>query len=162
MRVMRNEIKLKSYLDTDEDGGTWVRLDLMIDGEPYVDSRRHALDLQPLVSSQYSPGEYFIFTCSCGHAGCAGIWKGVKVWHDDVSVQRAVHSFSPTETFRFERTAYSRAIDQGLKALRGWFTAYPEIFNRERSGFLMRYFPDLWLLPQPTRQSARPKKKKWR
>ena len=37
------------------------------------------IDLPHLVRSLHFEGEYYIFTCGCGEAGCAGIFEGVHV-----------------------------------------------------------------------------------
>ncbi len=53
---------------------------IWIDGRPV--EQGHPVDLISLVRSLYYPGEFYIFTCGCGNAGCAGIWDGVLVRHE--------------------------------------------------------------------------------
>jgi len=43
----------------------------------------HAVDLGYLVKSLYQEGEFYIFTCGCGDAGCAGIDEGVNISFDN-------------------------------------------------------------------------------
>ncbi len=40
---------------------------------------KYAVSLRNLIDSLYLEGSYYIFTCSCGNSGCAGIDEGVKV-----------------------------------------------------------------------------------
>lgn len=158
---MRNELQLRSYLDTEEPNESVLRVALMIDGEAFVDPQQYAIDLQALVSSQYSPKEYYIITCTCGDAGCAGIWKGIQVLHDAVSVHWVVHSFHPTTAFRFEHEAYQKAIERGLKAIRGWFAKYPDLLADYQLRGLIRYFPDLAPVPQLPQPAKSKRKKRW-
>jgi len=66
----------------EEDGGTktYNRPELWIDGlkldEPWP------VDLRALERSLEGPGEFFIFTCGCGHAACANIQDGIFVRHE--------------------------------------------------------------------------------
>jgi len=42
---------------------------------------KHPIDFFQLVESLKASGNYYIFTCGCGSAGCAGIEDGVEVEH---------------------------------------------------------------------------------
>ncbi len=51
-------------------------------GEGYV------VDIRRLAEALTREGEYFIFTCGCGDAGCAGIFEGVwsRIARDQVAI----------------------------------------------------------------------------
>ena len=49
-----------------------LRVDGVRLGEGYV------VDVRRLAEALTREGEYFIFTCGCGDAGCAGIFEGVR------------------------------------------------------------------------------------
>jgi hypothetical protein len=51
---------------------TELRVDGIRLGEGYV------VDIRRLAEALTREGEYFIFTCGCGDAGCAGIFEGVQ------------------------------------------------------------------------------------
>ena len=51
---------------------TELRVDGILLGERYV------VDVRRLAEALTREGEYFIFTCGCGDAGCAGIFEGVR------------------------------------------------------------------------------------
>lgn len=78
-----------------------------LDHKPYW----HSKDKNPIGTwSVFEP-----FTCSCGHAGCAGIWDGIYVRERGYSIEwRAKredgYGFLPKTFFNFEKTAYKRAF----------------------------------------------------
>ena len=48
-----------------------------------------------------------ILTCSCGHAGCAGIWDGTMVKQRRYTVEwRDIDSGLPKRFYSFDKTAY--------------------------------------------------------
>jgi hypothetical protein len=52
---------------------------LLIDGEPIEEQL--PIDLWVLVKSVLRPGRHYIYTCSCGDPGCAGVEEGIRVGH---------------------------------------------------------------------------------
>lgn len=54
-----------------------------VDGEPLIDFVFYGLaaDLRELQRSARAAGEYFLITCACGDAACAGLYKGIEVRH---------------------------------------------------------------------------------
>lgn len=55
------------------------------------------------------------FTCSCGHAGCAGIWDGIYIKERGYSIEwRAKredgYGFLPKTFFNFEKSQYKHAF----------------------------------------------------
>lgn len=149
----RNELKVRAHLEQKYHAlplpYLWV--ELLVDGEPLLEYfQQYAIHLQSLVSSQYSPGDYFVITCTCGHYQCAGITEPIHVSHENDTVQWVVKSFSPVKTYRFNREEYKTAIQRGIKAIRGWFTAYPEALTNYDNRVIIGYFPDLGPAPSYT------------
>jgi hypothetical protein len=93
-----------------------------------------SIDLPELAKSCQLDGEFEIFTCGCGVAGCAGIFQGIKVAHSPAEITwacpepMAVEDESSEEFesgadnyrhFRFDPVQYFDAIDAGLRAIKG-------------------------------------------
>jgi hypothetical protein len=76
-----------------------------------------ATDLLSLERSIHEDGEFFIVTCTCGHAGCAGIKEGIRVTRIDKNVHWVVRGVGETQTFYFDPKEYESAIEQGIKQL---------------------------------------------
>jgi hypothetical protein len=57
----------------------YVFAELTIDGLSPVKNNEDAVDLFELFESVSKDGNYFIFTCSCGVAGCAGYFNGISI-----------------------------------------------------------------------------------
>ena len=70
------------------------------------------------------------FTCSCGCAGCAGIWDGIYVRERGYSIEwRAKredgYGFLPKTFFNFEKSQYKHAFDGILTQIVGLCSDYP-------------------------------------
>ena len=52
---------------------------VLVDGKPLCGGVRPVVDVLDLLTQSMSSGEFFPYTCSCGEAGCAGYFEGVKV-----------------------------------------------------------------------------------
>ncbi len=60
----------------------------------------YCIDFDLVAESLSAPGEYEIFTCDCGEAGCAGIKQGVLVEHENEFVKWTVSQpFNSKYTF---------------------------------------------------------------
>ena len=82
-------------------------------GEPedvtYIDDKyveEYCVDYDEIAKSLKAPGIFEIFTCGCGVAGCAGIYEGVRVEHENDLIRwtfnqpyEAVYLFSKKEMF---------------------------------------------------------------
>jgi hypothetical protein len=116
-------------------------IEILVDGEPLREGP--AVDLAELARSVDSVGEYLIFTCSCGEAGCAGIRRGVDVFHHGGQVYWAL--YQPPRTFVFDEQAYRQAVDGIIAEFRGLCVQHPPSFkNRwqlERLALLERQQP---------------------
>ncbi|MCB0078862.1 MAG: hypothetical protein KDD73_15730 [Anaerolineales bacterium] len=115
-----------------------------IDGRPLLDFLHFglAVSLIALQRSAAQTGDYFIVTCRCGDAGCAGIRQGIALvhqrdrisWRYDTLVPDPVTQPDllrqtasgqtewvvrgiklPTRTFIFDRSAYQAAIVQAIR-----------------------------------------------
>lgn len=77
------------------------------------------VDLSQLQLSLEKSGTFFIWTCSCGAPGCAGLFHGVDVKH--LGDQAIWHDLDRNQKFRFDihalRAAYQNAIIEGRRML---------------------------------------------
>ena len=109
-----------------------ITYDFRIDGKPFY----RCLDLYELVRSTKGEGEFFLITCTCGEAGCAGIFDGVLVTHEGESIRWKV----PTplqapdtdcgvaelnyDEFVFERNSYVKVIREALMQLKEYISSF--------------------------------------
>lgn len=92
------------------------------------------VDLFELAKSCQLDGEFDIFTCSCGVAGCAGIFEGITVTHSPDEITWvcpepiAVRTGSSDDVedhvkdsrhFRFDPVQYLDAVNSGLREIKG-------------------------------------------
>jgi hypothetical protein len=84
-----------------------VKLRLFVDEhEPYSGT----IDAGYLLRSTIRSDEYEIFTCSCGVAGCAGIWRGVIVVNEGPYTLWKAYYAKGRKIFVFDRSEYRREI----------------------------------------------------
>lgn len=105
-----------------------LHLQVQINGKPvnwnWVDV--HSL---AMFSMKHNPKEYkeskwscfYLFSCSCGAAGCAGIWDGIHVKVRKNSVEWRVkkksgYQFLDKQFYSFDRKQYTKA----LRSFFGW------------------------------------------
>lgn len=75
--------------------------------------------------SQFTP-----WSCSCGEAGCAGIWDGIYIKERGYSIEwRAKredgYGFLPKTFFNFGKSQYKHAFDDILTQILGLCSDYP-------------------------------------
>ena len=106
---------------------------VLINGECLASE--NPIDLRQLAKSCQVSGEFYIVTCGCGDAGCAGILDGVRVSHfpdricwevpepisaskltEDESEQQ--HHKSTFRKYTFEPISYLHAVQAGLREAR--------------------------------------------
>jgi len=88
-------------------GATFAELRLKIDGKvPFLGT----IDPAALIRSALCGSVYDIFTCSCGHAGCARIWRGVTVVHDDRLILWKAYYAKGRKIFLFDKKQYKAEI----------------------------------------------------
>lgn len=95
-------------------------------------STKNPVDLRQLVKSCQLSGEFYIFTCGCGNAGCAGIEDGIRVNHlmesitwevpDPIVAKLLTDEDAGQQTiatkflkYSFEPGAYLAAVENGLR-----------------------------------------------
>jgi len=108
------------------------------------------VDMREVVASIKGPGQYDIFTCSCGEPGCAGIWEGVIVIHWPNSIRWLIPlHYDDDETPKneededvfmfkerlFRKTDYLQAVSSAIEAARGIASKAPGEFETVPYGF---------------------------
>ena len=68
------------------------------------------VDITALIASSIDSDEYYLFTCSCGYPGCAGIDGGIEVVHEDELVVWRDHDSKPMRVAVFNRKEYRSEI----------------------------------------------------
>lgn len=68
---------------TDIKGKLFLKVNLTIDGNCPLQTDDDDFDIVELIKSAKKDGTYFIWTCSCGTAACAGYYKGISVEEHD-------------------------------------------------------------------------------
>jgi hypothetical protein len=102
------------------DGKPFLFTIVEINGWPLVDFEHDDLgiDLVELVKTIDNDGEYYVITCTCGDAGCAGITKGIHVINKHGTFQWLIHNSSKDvevdRNFTFNAEEYIAAIEHGL------------------------------------------------
>lgn len=106
----------------------WIDYGLEINGQQ--EYAEFPINLQQLIKSCQMDGDFAIYTCGCGIAGCAGIERGIVVTHapdtiawacpDPMSYrdQSIDASGSGVRYFQFAADQYVDAVDTGLKAIK--------------------------------------------
>lgn len=85
---------------------------IMVDGLP-ISSGYH-IDYFDLVSSAIEEGDYFILTCSCGDAGCAGLFTPIKIQHTPDTIIWHIAEPEPERTFVFFKPEYVAEVRRAL------------------------------------------------
>ena len=113
-----NTLRVRTRLAPERiNGEAQLHPELLVDGQPLVDFGRYGLHLRELLESTRRDGEFFIVTCVCGDAGCAGIWRGIAVRWEGGCVRWVVAEPGPPRTLTFAGPAYRRAADAGVREL---------------------------------------------
>lgn len=90
------------------------------------------LGLLELLASVSRSGEYGIFTCSCGNAGCADVWRKVVVVHEGAFTIWKAYGLNPRRIFVFDRNQYRAEILAKLKQ----FMAEHKLIPRVNGAYL--------------------------
>jgi hypothetical protein len=97
---------------------------LKIDGKPFneyfnISNVGFYLSPDELINSLYNTGRFFIFTCDCGDAGCAGWFKGILVDKMDDSYTWQIDEKIPVPTkLVFPKKQYTDLIDSLVNDLK--------------------------------------------
>lgn len=106
-----NILELQIHQNSDQQGWLALELDLLVDGYPLEQFGGHAygVDLSEYEKSLHADGEFFIISCSCGFARCAGILQGVQVRHEGSLVYWHIPEPEPERWFVFSVQNYEAA-----------------------------------------------------
>ena len=125
--VVVHSVRLRHIIDS-EDGepDSLVAVLEFNDEQADVDDPEH-VDLNELKSSLDDNGTFFIWTCSCGAPGCAGLFDGIRVTHSDGVT--SWHDVDCKRKFVFKsqdlREAFRRGITDGKHLLKDRPTLEP-------------------------------------
>ncbi|MGH2608827.1 MAG: hypothetical protein ACRDHF_07010 [Tepidiformaceae bacterium] len=115
-----------------------LELEMQVDGEILPEPCNRA-SLRALVASSREPGTHFIFTCSCGDAGCGGFFNGIDVAHEGERITWTDGDW--TYSFVFDSREYRGEVDRA----RELSTALLEAVTDERvvvDGWDRSLFPE--------------------
>jgi|GEM_PF-3714356 len=103
-----------------------LALDLAVNGTDPVARAGFPIDILALYNSMREAGEHFIWTCSCGVPGCAGITTGVYVSHTPEAVIWQVPKvpFERASRFEFPKAPYVAAVTAALTEYIRYVKAY--------------------------------------
>ena len=115
--MKEDTIKIELSFTKDEEGGNYLSSEVIINGKAikqfaeFTDFLLSSKDNRSYHDKKYYPknkqlvdSSFYPFTCSCGIAGCAGIWEGIKSNHRKHTVEWRV----PT------KAGYSRFLDKNF------------------------------------------------
>ena len=105
-----NELSLDLAVSKEDAKGVDVVCEARVDGVSIANPRRYSIALSHLRASADAPGSYFLITCSCGDAGCAGIELPVEVTHTPGFINWEILEPRPERLFSFEEHAYRATI----------------------------------------------------
>lgn len=113
---MRNLDTIDVKLDISEhEGRTYERIDLILNGEVM----KGTFDAMEFAVPRLKKVELYIRTCSCGVAGCAGIWGGVIVKRRSKTIEwRDTDKSFPKKFYAFDQYYYTAAQDKALTLMR--------------------------------------------
>lgn len=109
---------------------TVVINDVRIGGPAHVDVYSLVMKNTKCKSDWGDWSAFYPWACSCGDAGCAGIWSGISVRERGYSIEwRAKredgYGFLPKTFFNFEKSQYKRAFDDLIAQIVGLCSDYP-------------------------------------
>lgn len=98
------------------------------------------IDWRALVESIIHEGEYEFYVCSCGVAGCAGLFVPQEVWHENNTITWKVVQPRPKGEYRFDRDEYLATIYEAFARANGFKEGEWEGFNIGPYGFFLDTF----------------------
>lgn len=104
--------------------------EILVNNDPLVNWKYNevGVDLGYLTETLHRTGEFFIVTCSCGDAGCAGIEEGIKVSRDVDNVRWKVPGYwGPARVLVFEGKAYDSAIESSIQQFKQLRAQNPQL-----------------------------------
>lgn len=93
-----------------------VTIGLRVTPDPRTRTDYAFISVCSLLASTHLNDEFYIFTCDCGSAGCAGIWAGVDVVHEDGLVVWLMRGNKPRRLLVFDHDQYRQEIFTKVRA----------------------------------------------
>src|SRR6187402_2332740 len=93
------EVGLEPDFTELKNGKLYLKVNISIDGLCPLQNNDDDFDICELIQSTKQNGTYFIWTCACGVAGCAGYFKGIHVQIDDTVIAWADEDLDRTYCF---------------------------------------------------------------
>jgi hypothetical protein len=110
-----NQLTLSLKTHGQDEDMDYLVVEVSIDGNVVTNFDTYATDLPELIRSSDSADDYFILTCWCGYAECAGIRQGVDVRHTQSTIIWQITDPTPKQRFVFDRNAYLQATRECIK-----------------------------------------------
>ena len=105
---------LELAVEEDKDEQNHMFILMKIDGNDFLSILGKDLNsvfFTELLASSKKPGDYLIFTCSCGIADCGG-WERVNVIHNENSIKWNFNYNEIDYQFEFETLYYKGEIER--------------------------------------------------
>lgn len=125
MSIDVTSVAIRHVVKSEEGERDWLIAVLDVNQMGANEDDPELLDLEQLQSSLNADGDFFIWTCSCGVPGCAGMFDGVRVTHgngktawDDLDCKRQ---------FFFDSHDLRRAFDDAILAGRQLLLDRPDL-----------------------------------
>ena len=142
-----NRIQFVTKLDTKSNSNMQsLWLEIWVDEQMLTDFTTYAVDLEALAKSVRQEGQFYILTCTCGAPGCAGIFRGIAVFHLPGLIQWAITLPRPSRTLVFERTSYSKALQSAIEQAQHLLaqaahqnTPMPEVVPMQNEQFIRQF-----------------------
>jgi hypothetical protein len=116
------------------------------DDETFIDGvivEGYCIDFNEVAKSLCTPGDYEIFTCGCGVAGCAGIFEGVTVRHDGSNILWFLNQPFKAE-YKFSKSELISALRKFLlKAVKCKANIGPTLYQMSGAKYTLELLDDL-------------------
>lgn len=110
--VIVDKVRLRHLIDSEQGEPDFLIAVLEFNDEQADARSPNFVDLDQLESSLTENGTFFIWTCSCGAPGCAGLFDGVLVAHEGENT--TWHDIDCKRKFRFKSRDLRNAFDRGI------------------------------------------------
>jgi hypothetical protein len=110
-----NQVTLRLKPHGQDEQTDYLVIKVSVDGNVLTDFDDYATDLPELIRSSERSSDYFIVTCWCGHAACAGIRHGMHVRHEHGNIFWQIVEPALKRRFVFEQSTYTQAIRDCIK-----------------------------------------------
>ncbi|MEH2213095.1 hypothetical protein [Nostoc sp.] len=115
-----DDIKICSNLyivpdDKTKQEAYYLVFEILVNGQRLTDFTYYAVNLEELIQSIDRDGQFYIITCWCGVPECAGVTKGVNVFHNQDLIRWTVIQPEPLRTLTFTKKMYENAIRTAVK-----------------------------------------------